>query len=84
MSAVKGYDNRRQYLKPEYADDVISRENWYKWIYRIHYNADQAQNSDPRYTEYIHAVDEYISFMQLLPEQQQQLIKQQQQQVIKQ
>ncbi len=80
IKAVKSYDNREKYLKPEYVDDAISRDNWYKWIFRIHYDADQARNSDQRYIEYIHAIDEYISFIQLPPEQQQQLIKQKREQ----
>jgi hypothetical protein len=79
-SAVESYDNRQQFLKPKYVNDIISRENWYKWIFRIYYNTDQARSSDPKYISYIHVIDNYISFIQLPPEQQQQLIKQQREQ----
>ncbi len=74
--AVKSFSDRKQFLKSEYADDVISRDNWYKWIFRIHHDVDQARNNDPKYIQYTHAIDSYIIFMQLPPEQQQ-VLKQQ-------
>ncbi len=59
-SAVKGYNNRQRFLKPEYVNDIISRENWYKWIFRIYYDTDQARSSDPNYINYVHEIDNYI------------------------
>ncbi len=78
--AVNSFNNRKQFLNPEYADTIVNRDNWYKWIFRIRYNVNRVRNSDPNYIRYIRAVDEYISFIQLPTGQQQQLIKQQQQQ----
>ncbi len=62
--AVKSFSDRKQFLNPEYADKSVSRDNWYKWIFRIRYNVNRVRNSDPNYIQYINAIDNYITFIQ--------------------
>ncbi|KAK3584406.1 hypothetical protein CHS0354_010182, partial [Potamilus streckersoni] len=67
-------------LKLEYVDVPVGRDNWYKWIYRIYYDANEARTGDQRYVAFFHGIDEYIALTQLSPEQCQQIQQKQKRQ----
>ncbi|KAK3587252.1 hypothetical protein CHS0354_034396, partial [Potamilus streckersoni] len=49
----------------------ISREAWYKWLFIIRYNTNQAGNNNSKFMKYADAINAYLEFIRLTPQQQQ-------------
>ncbi|KAK3592278.1 hypothetical protein CHS0354_012555, partial [Potamilus streckersoni] len=51
----------------------ISRKTWYKWLFRIRHNTNQARNDNSKFMKYTDAINAYLEFIRLTPQQQQQV-----------
>ncbi len=58
--AVDGFSNRGKLMKPEYAKDIKTREQWQKSLYRIRMNVERAKADDILYQDYVRTIDDLI------------------------
>ncbi len=57
---MDGFSQRGKLMKPEYAKDIKTRDQWQKSLYRIRMNVKKAKADDPLYKNYVRAIDNLI------------------------